>query len=112
MTVTISTSSRYKDTPVYVQGGEPEFALWEPPPEFSGIKKGYRTHLVKSHEVGFLDIIAVTYYGPGSEHLWWVIAQTNALIDIDRDMFPGQILYIPSQAAVLKFKARRGDAVQ
>lgn len=112
MTLAISTSSRYKDTPVYSQGGELEFALWEPPAEFRKVQKGYRAHVVREYEVGFLDILAVTYYGPGSEHLWWVLAQANALIDLDRDMYPGQVLYIPSPTAVLQFQSRRGDATQ
>ena len=110
MTVTLSLHSRYKDTPVYADGGVAEFALWEPPAEFRTLQRGYRSHIVKSHEVGFLDILAVEYYGPGSEQLWWVIAQANALIDIDKDMYPGQVLYIPPKTAVLQFQSRRGDA--
>lgn len=72
----------------------------------------YKRHRVKVNEVGFLDLIATKFYGAGNEKDAWIIAQANAIVVWDRDMYPGQVLYIPSQSSVLQFKARAGNASQ
>jgi nucleoid-associated protein YgaU len=56
-------------------------------------------------------MLAVRYYGPGYERLWWVIMQANNIIDPSAEMYPGQRLLIPPRASVLRFIARAGDAV-
>jgi len=106
-TLTLSAQSRYKDTDVYTTDtyGR-QFALWEAPSEFSESYEDARLHEVKKFEIGMLDKIAVTYYGPGQEVMWWVIAQANGLIDPETDMYVGQKLVIPPRSALLNFVAR------
>lgn len=108
--ITLSRTSRYKDTPAYNAGGVVEFGLWEAPPEFvaSGLPTGVRLHTVLAHEVGFLDLIAIKYYGDGSEVLWWTIAQANGIIDPETEMVPGQKLKIPPESRRASFIGRGG----
>lgn len=108
--VSLAATSRYKDTLVYTEGGIPEFALFEPPPEFAIGQSGVVTHRVSQHEIGFLDLLAVRYYGHGYEQLWWVIALANGILDPELDMTVGQALGIPSRDAVIQFISRVGDA--
>lgn len=110
--IRISAESRYKDTPVFSEGGTLEYALWEPPAEFATVRDGYQLHRVARAEVGFPDLIAVKYYGQGHEQLWWSIMQANAIIDPETELFPGKVLYIPPRTAVIQFMSRRGNAVQ
>lgn len=111
-TFTLSKESRYKDTPVFSQAGALEFGLWEPPAEFVSLATGYRVHHVVSNEVGFLDLIAVQYYGAGAEHLSWAIAQANALANPENEMYPGMALFIPPRTAVIQFQSRQGNVAQ
>ena len=106
----ISAASRYKDTPAFNEGGVLEYALWEPPTEFTIVRDGYRVHRVVRSEVGFPDLIAVKYYGQGYEMLWWSIMQANAIIDPETELFPGKVLYIPPRTAVIQFMSRTGNA--
>lgn len=108
--VDVATSSRYKDTRVYAsrQFG-PLFALMELPPEFAESRADESGYIVRKVDVGFLDQIAVRYYGPGFEKFWWVLALVNRIIDPDLDMFVNQKLRVPSRATVLEFNARVGD---
>ena len=87
------------------------FALFEPPGDFFEPRSDYKVHRIKEHEVGFLDKLAVQYYGSNNEELWWVIALANAIVDPEREMYPGMTLAIPPQAAVVQFLARIGNAV-
>lgn len=99
----LSNLSRYKDTKVFSEGGIVEFALFEAPNEFVEARTDFKIHRVKQNEVGFLDLLAVRYYGRGYETLWWVIALANALIDPETEMFPGMTLVIPPRDAVVLF---------
>ena len=111
-TLTLSTWSRYKDTPVYLDAdGIIRFALWVPPAEFIASGTNVLTHRVAANEVGFLDIIAVIYYGLGYEQLYWAIQVANAIINPENEMYPGQTLVIPPQSSAQAFIARLG-AVQ
>lgn len=101
--------SRYKDTPVYDEGGALEFELWAAPPEFGDQGTAGRTHRVTQHEVGFLDIIAVRYFGRGFESAWWAIAQANGIIDPEREMFAGMALIIPPKSRVTQYLSRPGN---
>lgn len=106
-TITLSSRSRYKDTKVYAaDDGMPEFALWEAPVEFTEDREGYREHRIKKNEIGLLDMLAVHYFGPGHESLWWVIAIVNGMVDPEMEMYPGQVILIPPRDAVLEFIAR------
>ena len=109
-TVILSRLSRYKDTNVFLAGPAVEFGLWEAPAEFQGLPAGAQTHTVKANEVGFLDIIAVLWYGAGYEEMWWSIAQANAIINQETEMYPGMALVIPTQNLVSQFAARAGLA--
>ncbi len=108
--LTLSNLSRYKDTAVFDEAGALEFGLAEPAPEFEALPLGARQHRVKQNEVGFLDIIAATYYGVGYETMWWVIAQANGMLDPETEMYAGMSLAIPPRSAVVQFIARLGDA--
>lgn len=38
------------------------------------------------------------YRGP--EHLWWILADVNGIMDLTLDIPPGKVLYIPSPRVV------------
>jgi hypothetical protein len=105
-TLDLPQASRYKDTPVFTGTRGPEFGLMESPVEAVQEDSAYRTHRVRSHEVGFLDLIAVRHYGMGTEPLWWFLALSNAIIDPEIDMFVGQELLIPPKRLVDQFRTR------
>lgn len=112
-TLQISNFTRYKDSRVYtLDNGRLMFAPMEGPREFTTPPEGTSAeiHTVRVHEVGFLDLIAVAKYGPGYERLWWAIALANAMIDPEREMYPGQRLIIPPRSTVAQFLSRPGDA--
>lgn len=106
MIFTLSNRSRYKDTAVFEQNGKPVFGLFESPREFNPPVLQTFVHRVKQHEVGFLDLLARLYYG--DESLWWVIALVNGLTDVEREMYAGQALSIPTRELVLSFESRNG----
>lgn len=107
--VTLSNLSRYKDTPVYNTGGTLEFGLWAPIKEFTTLPLGSKVHTVRQNEVGMLDMIAKKYFGAGYEVLWWVIAQANNIMDMEIDMYPGQVLVIPPRPSLIAFQGRAGN---
>ena len=106
--ITISSGSRYKDTPVYEGPRGAEFGAYRVPPDFDPTSNR-RTHVVRGFEVGFLDALAVRYYGEGMETMWWVIAQANRLVDPEREMREGDELVIPPLENVMAFVARAPD---
>ncbi len=108
--IKLSSLSRYKDTPVFASPDGPVFGLLEPPPEFLEEVEGVRRHTVVSHEIGFLDLLAVRFYGQGYEELWWSIALANAIIDPEKEMFAGQVLLIPPRDQAIQFISRAGNA--
>lgn len=101
----LAADSRYKDTPVYAATGGPMFALFEAPAEFTQVQTDARRHRVHQHEIGMLDALAVRYYGPTQESLWWAIALANAILDPE-EMYAGQVLLIPPRSAILSFISR------
>ena len=105
-TVQLPKFSRYKDTPVFNGTRGPEFGLWEPPPEAYAEDRAYRVHRIQQREVGFLDMIAVRYYGLGNEALWWFIAQANAILDPEKEMRVGGTLVIPPRNLAIQFRTR------
>lgn len=107
----MSTSpvSRYKDTIVHSDNGDFLYGPWRAPEEFQTVGLSWKRHMVKQSEVGFLDILAVKYFGDGQDELWWVIAQANGIVDTETDMYPGQVLNIPPRALVDQFIARSGN---
>lgn len=109
-TLRLAPDSRYKDTNAYSVETEVEFALWEPPAEFTDPDAGSRLHRVGQHEIGFLDKIAVDEWGAGYEPFWWAIAQANAIIDPETEMYAGMVLTIPPRSLVVAYRARAGLA--
>lgn len=55
-------------------------------------------HVVSQPEVGCLDAVAYNYYG--IEELWPIIAFYSNIRNPFTDMYPGQVLVIPSLAAI------------
>lgn len=108
--LSLEPSSRYKDTPVYDEGGNVEFALWTPPEEFITTDRRARLHRVSQPEIGFLDMVAAREWGEGYEQFWWVIAQANALIDPETEMYAGMVLVIPPRSTLVAYRARVGNA--
>ena len=102
-----ATTSRYKDTGVYLH---PEFRafyeLLEVPVEFQTQRDDESLYRVERKDIGQLDQLAFRFYGAGFEKFWWVIALINRIADPDNDMNLGDVLRIPSRATVLEFQAR------
>ena len=98
--------SRYKTTKVYEGARGRELGLMEVLPDLSSLGSDFRTYVVRSLDIGFLDRIAVQFFGAGYEWAWWAIAYANNMVDPDQEMFVGQRLAIPSRAALQKFLAR------
>ena len=102
-----SAESRYKTTKVFSGSSGYELGLMAVLEDFYSVGTDYLTHVVVSQDIGFLDRIAVRFYGPGFEWAWWVIAYANALADPDLEMFEGQRLVIPPRTAVQRFLNRQ-----
>lgn len=107
-TVKITNNSRYKDTLLYAGSDGPEFGLYAAPSEFLAPASDDVLHIVQANEVGFLDRLAERYYGAGNETLWWAIAQLNAIVDAELEMFAGMTLRIPVRTRVFAFTSRAG----
>lgn len=108
-TISLSNLSRYKDTPIFDDVDAVRFGAFEPPPEFIDPTENVRRHTVTQDEIGFLDDLAVRFYGEGYEELWWSIALANAMIDPEREMFAGQTLLIPPREKSVQFISRAGE---
>lgn len=105
---TVSLKSRYKDTLTYnLRGGVEVMGPFQAPAEFATPGRDWRVHVVEEFEIGFPDIIAVKYYGGGSEQLWWTVCLVNGIIDPDLDITPGQRIMIPPRDLVSRYVARR-----
>lgn len=98
--------SRYKTTKVFSGQRGLELGLMEVLDDLYTIGSEYRTYVVRSPDIGFLDRIAVLFYGDGFEWAWWTIAYANNIVDPDLDMFVGQRLSIPPRSALQRFLAR------
>lgn len=101
-----SEKSRYKTTKVYEDVRGRELALMEVLPDLYTLGSEFRTYVVRSLDIGFLDRIAVLFFGAGYEWAWWAIAYANSMVDPDQEMFVGQRLTIPPRSALQKFLAR------
>jgi hypothetical protein len=108
-TLQLSTDSRYKLTRLFEGDEGLVFGLLSVLDDFYTLGDDYQIHRVTAPEVGFLDIVAARFFGPGNESLWWVIAYANGIIDPDVDMFPGQTLVIPTRQRLLRFLERRPE---
>lgn len=114
----LSARSRYKTTRVFINdeddpripGRNPdgfEFGLLAVIDQFADVAQNFQVHRVRSSDIGFLDLVAVEYYGAGFEDFWWAIAYANRIVDPELDLTVGQELIIPSRALVSEFLALR-----
>ncbi len=100
-------TSRYKTTKVFEGPRGLELGLLEVLDDFYIVGSTFRTYVVRSLDIGFLDRIAVQFYGAGFEWAWWVLAYANSMVDPDQEMFVGQRLVIPPRDSVQRFLSRR-----
>lgn len=82
----------------YVAGGETEVnrtALeWWERTNFP-LDQGDIRYTVDTKSKGRLDLIAHAFYG--DTHLWWFVAQYNAILDPYAEVVEGRILRIPTK---------------
>ena len=114
----VSNRSRYKLTRVFsnsranprIAGRNEdglEFGLMSVLTDFTELSDDeIRLHTIRRQDIGFLDAVAVQFYGEGFEDLWWVLAYVNRIIDQETDMVVGEQLVIPSRERVRQFIAR------
>lgn len=110
LNVRLSTESRYKLTGVFEDRSRatgPEFDLMSVLSDFFRVEDDFRVHRVSQADVGFPERIAVRFFGPGSETLWWTIAYLNAIVDPETDLKPGDAIVVPPRSALQTFRARR-----
>lgn len=97
-TITLASTSRYRGTRLF-QGAVSavlEFGVYKPPEQFDTPRGDETTHVVTQDEVGFLDAIAAREYGVEYESVGWVFSRMNGIVDPETDMYPGQVLLVPS----------------
>lgn len=104
--VDLPKASRYKDTPLFQGTRGLEFGLMVPPPEAFEPDEQYSVHRVRRFEVGFLDKLSVLHYGDGNEILFWFVQLSNAMLDAEKEMKPGDELLIAPRALALQFRTR------
>lgn len=106
--VYITPHSRFRDTLLYATGeGLYQYGPYAPPPEFESLSPAdYSSYICGASDVGFPDLIATRFYGPGTESLWWVICRVNGIVDVETDIFVGRKIKIPPYSAVAAFVAR------
>lgn len=116
--LTLSNRSRYKLTRVFInRRTDPrifgrnedglEFGLLSTLDDFLTLGTEIRTHIVGAEDIGFLDRVAVKFYGPGFEDFWWVLAYANNIADPHEEMSVGQSLVIPPRGRITAFLARK-----
>ena len=96
--------SRYRDTAERTYEGKKCFELWERPFEVNFMIENSIHHRVVESEVGRLDLLAYAYFD--NVKFWWILAAVNELSNPLRDMFPGQVIYIPNLDDILAMFAR------
>lgn len=99
-------TSRFRDTALYrsQDNGTYFYGPYAPPVEFDKVYANATiTHTVASHEIGFLDKIAVRYYGAGNEAMWWAICRLNGIVDVESDVWAGRKLTVPTLQVVNQF---------
>ena len=102
-TLQVRRDSRYKKATAHSGDRGTEFSLLPVLEDFYSLGSQYRVHVVEDLDIGFLDRVAVRYYGPGNERFWWAIAYANAIVDQESDLTPGQILVVPPREAIQSF---------
>ena len=92
----------------YVVGGQTEVSSthleWWERAVFTLDESDFKLVIDRSFE-GRLDLIASTYLG--DSHLWWFIAQYNAILDPYAEIVEGRVLRIPTQDRVKTMLAGR-----
>lgn len=107
----VDSNSRYKLTPLFTSARTGkrglEYGLLTTLSDFTKTGRSFRIHRVRTAEIGFLDRIAVDFYGAGFEWAWWVLAYTNGITDPEVDMREGMELVIPDRSAIQSFLSRK-----
>lgn len=52
------------------------------------------TAVIKQHHINRIDLLSYEVYG--SPYYWWLIADRNNILDVNSELYVGQILKIPS----------------
>lgn len=108
--ITLTSSNIRKDTDVITLNGVTMFGLFRLPAEFDvdAVTADPLTlyDTLAESESAFMDIAAVRNYGTGSESLWWVLAATAGVIDVDRDAVAGLTIPVPSFDRLDAFRTR------
>lgn len=82
----------------YVSGGITEVNTkrleWWERSEFQ-LSDSDTSYVVERRTAGRIDLIAQAFLG--NSHLWWLIAQYNALLDAHAEVYEGRVLRIPSR---------------
>jgi hypothetical protein len=90
--LTQSTTSRYRNTRLYSDGGAIFYGTWKPPKIL--LTKPITTHVVAVDEWKRPDLVAYRVYG--DPNMFWPIALCNNINMPLIDMEPGQNLACPS----------------
>jgi hypothetical protein len=112
--VRVSTRSRYKMSKAYIDSEKSglfanrgvvfgPMALME---DFYSLGDDYFAYRVGGKDIGFLDLVARSFFGEGNEDLWWTIAYANAVIDPETDLISGDVIAIPAPELTTKFLLR------
>lgn len=103
-TISVPITSRFRYTRVFFTNGLYRYGTYVPPPSFETVQAGnYSSYSVTASDIGFLDRIAVRFYGPGNESMWWALCRVNGIIDPEVDVWPGRKLKIPPREQVVQF---------
>jgi len=98
---TQTTNSVLAQNSRYVQGGITEknstaLEWWER--TTFALDETDTKYTIDTKSAGRLDLIAEAFLG--DSHLWWFIAQYNAILDPYSEVIPGRILRIPQKSRV------------
>jgi len=103
----ISIESRYKDTQILQSPVTPSLVYWRSwncPLEFLYFAGNTTKHVVRSFEVGRLDIVSNQYFG--TPRMWWCIAALNGITNPIVDMAAGDEIIIPDPRVVALYTGR------
>ena len=109
--VDLPKASRYKDTRLHAGTRGLEFGPFVPPPEAIEPDLEYSVHRLRRHEVGFFDQLSVLYYGENSEILNWFVQLSNAVLDPEKEMNPGDQFAVAPRKFAIAFRVRSTNII-
>lgn len=108
--VKVPNESRYKLSKVHqdvdADAGDVVFGPLAKLVDFHALGTAARQYRMAQQDVGFMDKLAVQFFGPGREEFWWVLAYANMVIDPETDLDAGSVLQIPDVSLLSSFLAR------